>query len=122
MGEEGSNENRLFFPWRGGAVTKIGHFNAFNTPFRGRTPRSSKKIEKFHGRVGVLTIIGHFFMLLNRRSEVDPPSPGHQFFWSKSLSEHRFKAHFPSKNHKNFRKPRENTPLQPREKNLGDDT
>ena len=45
--------------------------------------------------------IGYFFPW---RGEVDPPlphpSPGHQNLWSKSLSEHRFKAQIPSKNHK----------------------
>ena len=42
-----------FFPGRGGAVTKIGHFHAFKTPFRGRTlPRSSKNFRKLAWREG----------------------------------------------------------------------
>ena len=76
-------------------------------------------------------------MLLKRRSQVDP-LPGYQNFWSKSLSEHRFKAQILSKITKifvsraplargpHFLRPSApkcgTTPPHPCGKNVGDDT
>ena len=62
-------------------------------------PPVIQKIEKIPWRGGGSNENRTFFMLLKRRSEVEPPPPppGHQNFWSKSLSEHRFKAQIPSK-------------------------
>ena len=38
-----------------------------------------------------------FLCFENAVQRSNPPTPGHQNFWSKSLSEHRFKAQIPSK-------------------------